>query len=132
MTFIIECFPGRENYISNPIKPGQWVDKNSPEVRVVCKGIDSPFYKITYCNIGLEWNKTDNSKYARRLRLTLFPFDSAKHAESPTVKMIREVEKQKFPYSQHPTLFFAAFPSSLNGGQPSTDYWLMYSFVKLR
>ena len=129
MKFVVYRFLDKDCYIQDPVKPEQWVDRNTSLVRLICKdGID-PFGQKVLVNAGFEYNKTDKSKYIARLRLTIYPFNAIQHSEVARTKLIREVEKQKFPCSNQPTLHFSAFPSSKNGREPSDNYWVMYSFL---
>lgn len=124
----IAKLPGSKNYTQLPQSPTSekfiWEDKGSPLVRIQAP-VAYPWEQEWVILRSFARGKSDQADYAQKLALKCFPIED-NPADLSKVLITREVYKSKFPYSQAPTLFVAAFPHTQD--LPEFRYqWLMYS-----
>lgn len=132
MKCVISQFPERKFFIPHPTIADHYMDQNSDLARLLIRDNADPFKNKVMANVGFAYGKSDRTKYAAQLRISVYPFDPDLHSELVECRLLREVEKQRFPCSLEPTVFFAAFPSSLSGSVPSLNYWLMYQLIAVK
>lgn len=101
-----------------------WEDKGSPLVRVEAPVI-RPWDKEWVILRSFVRGKSDKAAYAQKLVLKCFPRED-NPPNLPKAVIEREIFKSKFPYSQVPTLFVAAFPHEQDLSEFKNE-WLMYS-----
>ena len=124
----IAKLPDSKNYTQLPQSPASnkfiWEDKGSSLMRVEAP-IAQPWNQDWVILRSFVRGKSDQAAYAQRLVLKCFSTED-NPPDLPKALIRREVYKSKFPYSQAPTLFVAAFPHTQE--LPEFRYqWLMYS-----
>ena len=98
-------------------KKFKWKDKGTDLVLLTCPDIN-PWGKYWTINIGVQWSKSDRTKYPSKLDINLLPPDPTRLGIDASLSRLKI--KSKFPYWDKPCLLNAWLPSTMN------FYWVVY------
>lgn len=102
-----------------------WQDKASSLIRIVAP-VPNPWLQEWVILPTVQKTKTSNSQYPARLDLKCFKIEDP---TIPRAKLIREIDMDKFAYTQNSPALFYCFPFSFSiNNQNENSQWLLYSF----